>query len=177
MTPLYPKSILPETSTAFERAWEQIGHVRVLEGLAVEGTLGQLYAIAQAPSGVLDHLAAGFGLDPWNVDWPDSRKRQALQALYVTQAQRGTLASVREAVKPFGEVNIIEWFDQSPQGSPYTFIAQVSSGGLDQLQMRAAIERVMPVRCRFTIEPRSAARGDVVAVGALYGAKLVTLTS
>ena len=145
-------SILPDASTALELALEAVGHTRLVEDLDVAGTLGAIYDIDNAPSVVLDWLAWQWGMDLWDTNWTDAQKREALRNFASVQLRRGTVQSVKDAVRPWGAaVEITEWFNDTPQAAPFTFRVNIASGVADINAIAAAIDAVKPLRAHYTL--------------------------
>jgi phage tail P2-like protein len=147
-------SLLPATSTPLEYALESIGHVRLHEEIVIADSLGVLYDVDNCPASVLPWLAWQWGLDVWDASWTEAQQRDALRNVLSVLARKGTVQSVKDAVRPYGAgVQIIEWWDQTPQGTPHTFHVNLSRGPAFLAEVVAAIEEVKPLRSHFTVSP------------------------
>jgi phage tail P2-like protein len=84
--------------------------------------LRTLYQPAATPLATLPALAWSVSLDEWNTDWTETQKRQAVaESLYVHR-HKGTAGAVKRALQALGlDVQVQEWFNQTPAGAPFTF--------------------------------------------------------
>lgn len=81
------------------------------------------------PVALLPWLAWAFSVDQWDTAWTEQQKRAAIAAAYVVQRQKGTIGAVKRAVGALGlDIEIVEWFQQTPEGDPYTFHVAIGSG-------------------------------------------------
>lgn len=81
------------------------------------------------PVALLPWLAWAFSVDEWDTGWTEQQKRAAIAAAYVVQRQKGTIGAVRRALGALGlEINIVEWFQETPEAAPYTFRIALGSG-------------------------------------------------
>ena len=80
---------------------------------------------------LLPWLAWAFSVDEWQQGWTEAEQRAVIKnALYVHK-HKGTLAALRRAVEPLGYIiRIIEWYEETPAATPYTFRLEV--GVLDK---------------------------------------------
>lgn len=115
-------TLLPPSATDHERALDlataRLGDVPVL--------VRQAWNPDTCPAELLPWLAWAFSVDEWQNDWTEAEKRGVIKnALYVHK-KKGTLAALKRAVQPLGYIiRIIEWFEESPPGVPYTFRLEV----------------------------------------------------
>ena len=120
-------TLLPPSATDEERAIDlataRLGDVPVL--------VREAWNPETCPAELLPWLAWAFSVDEWQDTWTEAEKRGVIQnALYVHK-KKGTLAALKRAVEPLGYIiRIIEWFEESPPGTPYTFRLEV--GVLDK---------------------------------------------
>lgn len=80
------------------------------------------------PSNVLPWLAWAFSVDDWDTNWSDAQKRQVIKQSVYSQRIKGTIGAVTRQLAALGyEIQILEWFQQSPQGTPYTFDVYITA--------------------------------------------------
>lgn len=135
-------SLLPPNSTVIERAMELAAGARI-EAVPVPARL--MWSPQNAPSQVLPFLAWQFSVDTWDSDWTDDQKRAAIQASYVVHRQKGTIGAVRRALSALGlGLTIVEWWQESPRGMPYTFriAIDVDQAGAEQGALTKILEVV-----------------------------------
>lgn len=80
------------------------------------------------PSNVLPWLAWAFSVDDWETNWTDEQKRQVIKQSVYSQRIKGTIGAVTRQLAALGyQIQILEWFQQSPQGAPYTFDVYITA--------------------------------------------------
>lgn len=80
------------------------------------------------PSHVLPWLAWAFSVDDWDTNWTDEQKRQVIKQSVYSQRIKGTIGAVTRQLAALGyEIQILEWFQQEPIGTPYTFDVYITS--------------------------------------------------
>ena len=116
--------LLPPNATPAERALSE-AMARIAD---VPVVVKQVWNADTAPSDVLPWLAWAFSVDDWDVNWTDQQKRNVIKKSILSQRIKGTIGSVRQQLSALGvEVEIIEWFNQVPQGAPYTFAMTITT--------------------------------------------------
>lgn len=61
---------------------------------------------------ILDHLAWGFNVIPWDRRWPPARKAARLADAIATKRRAGTIWAIRKTIESFGyDAEILPWFD------------------------------------------------------------------
>lgn len=165
-------SVLPWNATSQERALEaataRVSDVPVL--------VREQWSPATCPAAQLPWLAWAMSVDTWNADWTDEQKRAAIQASFEVHQRKGTAGAVKLALQALGfGTQVLEWFEQSPAGAPYTFEVEVeftnsslSMAALDEAETIAL--RTKNVRSHLTLV-RGIARtdGDVIFAAATVG--------
>ncbi|WP_319557893.1 phage tail protein I [Thiomicrorhabdus sp.] len=91
-------SLLPNNSTPFERALEQVFN----DSLPPEQTIKTLWNADTIPSNLLGAIAWSFSVDDWQHEWPESVKRQIIKDSYTSHAKKGTIWSVKRALMSVG---------------------------------------------------------------------------
>lgn len=80
------------------------------------------------PSNVLPWLAWAFSVDDWDTNWTDKQKRQVIKESVYSQRIKGTIGAVTRQLAALGyEIKILEWFQQEPEGTPYTFHVYITA--------------------------------------------------
>lgn len=148
-------SLLPPNSTGLERALEAVT-ARVGD---VPAPLRQLWNPDTVPEPLLPWLAWALSIDAWKSYWPLHVKRARVRAAIQIQQRKGTADSVRQVVASFGgQVQLREWWQQTPAGPPHTFEMVLTLGGDDGAaataqfvdDVIAEVMRTKPVRSHFT---------------------------
>lgn len=80
------------------------------------------------PPNVLPWLAWAFSVDDWDTNWTDEQKRQVIKQSVYSQRIKGTIGAVKRQLAALGyEIQILEWFQQDPEGIPYTFDVYITA--------------------------------------------------
>lgn len=75
-----------------------------------------------APVSILPWLAWSQSVDNWDPNWSNNQKRAVIKAAFAVHRQKGTVFALREALAALGyDLVVQEWYQQIPQGDPYTF--------------------------------------------------------
>lgn len=89
---------------------------------ALPTPLRDLWDEDTCPAGRLPWLASAFSVDEWNNGWSDEQQRAFIKSSIAVHRTKGTIGAVRDALGALNiDVQIQEWFHQSPMGEPYTF--------------------------------------------------------
>ncbi|AXA25905.1 phage tail protein I [Pseudomonas putida] len=138
-------SLVPHNSTLLERA---------IETAAVEAPtvpLRALYHPDSCPPHLLYQLAWAWSVDRWDDTWPEEVKRSVIRSAFHVHARKGTIGALRRVVEPFGYlIEVLEWFNQQPEGVPGTFALKVgvSNGGISEetyRELSALLDDARPV--------------------------------
>lgn len=148
-------SLLPPNASRAERALEsataRIGAVPVL--------ITDQWDPDKIALSLLPWLAWALSIDAWRSSWPEHVKRARVRNAIEIQRAKGTANSVRQVVAAFGgNVQLREWWQQSPPGLPHTFemVLNLSGEGGETASAQfvddviAEVERTKPVRSHFT---------------------------
>ncbi|WDH36580.1 phage tail protein I [Pseudomonas chlororaphis] len=115
-------SLLPANSSALEKALD-LGFARLLE--RVDPPFPELMSPARTPADFLPYLAADRGVSEWDAGASEAEKRLTVSLSWQIQRQAGTNKALSHAVESLGFMpNIAAWYEQRPQGHPYTFDVQ-----------------------------------------------------
>lgn len=114
--------LLPPNGTPLERA--------AAEALAeIQRTpvpLRQLWNPATCPVRLLPYLAWAFSVDRWDPAWSPTAKRDVIATAFYIHRKKGTISALRRVVEPLGYLlEVIEWWQTDPQGTPGTFALKI----------------------------------------------------
>lgn len=117
--------MLPPNATAQERAQaEAIARISAVQMLIRESWNPQL-----CPASLLPWLAWALSVDEWDTTWTEQEKRDVIEASLMIHRHKGAIGAVRRALTPLGYlVEVVEWWEESPQGDPYTFSVVMGTG-------------------------------------------------
>ncbi|MEG3182126.1 phage tail protein I [Sphingomonas sp. LT1P40] len=152
--------LLPPGSTNLERALSRVG-ARIGD-MPVD--VATLWNPATCPIDLLPWLAWTLSIDRWNADWSDAEKRAAVADAIAVQRRKGTRLAVEQVLESFCSLlELVEWFEATPQLDPYTFEVRLPLIGPDGAaggervtaafarQIIADVTRAKPVRAHFTL--------------------------
>lgn len=81
------------------------------------------------PAALLPWLAWAFSVDEWDSAWTEQEKREVIKASLDVHKHKGTIGAVRRALTPLGYlIEVIEWWEMTPAGDPYTFSIVMATG-------------------------------------------------
>lgn len=154
-----PTTLLPPNATPQERALDlstaRLGQVAV--------GIRTLWDADNCPVALLPWLAWALSVDVWDPAWSEIEKRQAVRDSVSIHRRKGTKGALSTALAPYA-AQIIEWFEDSPVGDPYTFVVDVAAESEAQLAtIIAIIERVKNARSHYSF--RTSVGGGMVYVG------------
>lgn len=117
-------SLLPSNSTALERSLESVMKAR-MDGISVP--IRQLWSPDECPTHLLPWLAWALSADQWKSEWSEAQKRSYLRNAYYIHKHKGTLGAVRRLLDSLGfDLRIVEWWETTPRGDPYTFEIRIT---------------------------------------------------
>lgn len=120
--------------------------------------ISQLWNPATCPVQVLPFLAWGLAIQRWDSEWTESQKRAAIADAIPFHRRNGTRAVMREVLERFNPLlQIVEWFEPTGSGQPYTFEIRAPSADIPADFLTAEIAQaiirdvtaVKPVRAHF----------------------------
>lgn len=131
-------SVLPYNATRQERAQE--GATARLAAVPVP--IRSLWNPDTCPAVQLPWLAWALSVDVWSADWTETQKRGAIKRSFAVHQRKGTAGAVIQALQALGfGTQVIEWFQKTPAGDPYTFEVNaefidtgLSLEGLDEVE-------------------------------------------
>lgn len=121
--------IIPDSITHDKKVTNAAGVIDPhLQAIVKNATLPAIYTNLEIlPSLLLDHLAHQYNILPWRDYWDKSKKISVLNENIALKRKRGTLSAVKRAIESLGaDVEIVQWYDQTPAGTPGTFRINVS---------------------------------------------------
>ncbi|EIE3257185.1 phage tail protein I [Escherichia coli] len=123
------------------------------------------------PAELLPWLAWEMSVDTWNEHWTEAEKRAAIKRAAYIHRHRGTKAALNESLadSPFRS-QIVEWYEQTPPGDPYTFRLNVEQKDLpvlmsDHQDLKHAVLRAKNLRSWFSIHVYGNCRGNGYGYG------------
>lgn len=172
-------SLLPPNATAQERAIEA-----VLERVAdVPVPVRAIWSPDDCPAALLPWLAWTFSVDGWENSWTEQQKRDSIKAAYYVHSRKGTAAAMRAALAALGlGLVVVEWFEDSPQGPPYTFrvkldIDQVPASQADLQRAAAVISNAKNLRSHLAgLDLTIATAGAAYFAGVTLSGHEITIT-
>lgn len=145
------QSLLPNNASKLEqRAAEALAEIR-----RVPIPLRDLLSPERCPEPLLPYLAWAFSVDRWHASWPVETKRKAIKDAYFVHAHKGTIGALRRVVEPLGyALEVSEWWQQQPTGTPGTFSIGIDQGHLPmpnetQNELVRLIDDAKPVSRQF----------------------------
>lgn len=143
--------LLPRNASELEqRAAEALAEIR-----RVPIPLRDLLSPERCPEPLLPYLAWAYSVDRWHADWPAATKRKAIADAYYVHAHKGTIGALRRVVEPLGyALEVSEWWQQNPEGTPGTFSIGIDQGSkpmTDEVQreLERLIDDAKPVSRQF----------------------------
>lgn len=120
------KTLLPCNSSELERAMD----VTAAEHLSgIPHYVRSTADAATIPPVLLPWLAWGRRVEVWDSAWTDEQKRAVIAASFESHRRKGTIGSMKSALGALGvSLRLVEWFEDTPQGPPYTFRLQADPG-------------------------------------------------
>lgn len=162
-------SLLPRNATQGELAQEQV-HAHIGD---VPLDIRIIKNPDQCPVDVLPWLAWEFGVQFWDDRWSEAEKREVIKTAPQVNKTRGTPGAVRRALEATGhDIDVIEWFSDTPPALAYTFRIVVNGtiGTEDMKNVAAQIEDAKNARSlmsEVTITPPPVS-GTFFMGGAIY---------
>lgn len=175
-----PDSLLPPNATRLER----LAEAAIARSTAIDSVVGQLWNPTTCPEDLLPWLAWTVSVDTWRNTWPLAVKRARVANSLIVQRRKGTARSIADVVNSFGgAVEITEWWQTSPRGTPHTFSLTLTLGGQDGEtttaqyvdDVIAEVNLTKPVRSHFTFTQGINLAGRVGVIAAARVAVFVRL--
>lgn len=117
--------MLPPNATAQERALSE-ATARLSE---VPLLVRESWNPDTCPAELLPWLAWAFSVDEWDTSWTEQEKRDVIKASLDVHKHKGTIGAIDRALKPLGYlIEVVEWWETTPKGEPYTFSIVMGTG-------------------------------------------------
>ena len=134
------------------------------------------------PASHLPWLAWAVSVDEWNHAWSDAQKRAVIKASFKVHQHKGTVGALRAALSAIGyDIEMMEWFQESPPGEPYTFglTAELDGRGIDaglwdEIESVALAAKNARSHLRY-VRLRSTVRGKFYVGGTTISAEIVSV--
>lgn len=142
--------LLPPNATAQERA------ISLAIDRDVPTPMRDVWDADTCPASMLAWLAWAFSVDEWDATWTDAQKRAYIKRSIEVQKYKGTIGAVKDALAALGvQAQVQEWFNQIPEGDPYTFnvLLTADQTGISQQAVNslfAVIERTKNLRSHIS---------------------------
>lgn len=146
-------TLLPPNSTPLERNL-------AITGAQIEAVdtsvIVQVTRADVAPVEFLPYLAWEVSVDRWSDSWPEETKRKVIADSFFVHKRKGTIASLRRVVEPFGYLlKVVEWFNEVPPAPRGTFKLDIgvnNSGITDEIyaELERLIEDTKPLTRHMT---------------------------
>jgi len=145
--PLLPGNASPLELAAAE-ALAEIQRVPIL--------LRDLWNPHTCPAKLLPYLAWAFSVDRWDTSWSEASKRDVIATSFYVHNRKGTISALRRVVEPLGYLlEVIEWWETEPEGTPGTFALKIGvlDKGITQemyLELERLVDDAKPVSRHIT---------------------------
>lgn len=162
-------SLLPPNATPGERALE--GTVARISNVPTPARA--MWNADTCPAALLPWMAWAFSVDNWDDAWTESQRRAAISAAFEIQRRKGTIGAVRRAVASLGlGLQVIEWFEDTPAGDPYTFrvALDVNQDGASQVsleKMLAVVDAAKNLRSHMASIDLTVTSDSVITMAAV----------
>lgn len=133
--------LLPPSATQLERRFATVG--AAISDIPVP--LATLMNPDTIRLDLLPWLAWHLGIDAWENTWPEAQRRDVVRNAIQFARQKGTIAAVRRAIAPIGElIEVIEWWQETPPARRGTFRMRVGvlDSGITET-MHVELERLI----------------------------------
>ncbi|ACA18491.1 phage tail protein I [Methylobacterium sp. 4-46] len=119
--PVKRPNLLPSNATPRERAHADTDG-RLDDRAAEAAQIVALKDPDNTPEAIEPYVAWEKSVDVWDPPWLAPIRRAAIKAAPEVHAYKGTPRAMRIALSAFGiDAEIVEWWQTSPPGRPYTF--------------------------------------------------------
>lgn len=117
--------LLPPSATAQERALSE-ATARLSD---VPLLVRESWNPQTCPVSLLPWLAWALSVDEWDTTWTEQEKRDVIESSLMIHRHKGTIGAVRRALTPLGYlIDVVEWWETTPKGDPYTFSIVMGTG-------------------------------------------------
>lgn len=172
-------TVLPPNASVLEKATDRALATR-LDAIPVP--IRTAWDADIIPLDTLPWLAWGVGRKTWNTAWPEEVRRSIVRDAYPIARRTGTVRAVRDAIAVVesaldygGELEIVEWWQTTPRGTPRTFRVEISLDPETGAPPPAAfveelideISAAKPLTAHFALSQSLSVAGGYQTVGAI----------
>lgn len=147
------------TMTPRERVYADVD--ARFEGVDID-LVRRVKSVAEAPAEYLPYLAWERSVDVYDPEWSEAIKRAVIEAAPEVHRYKGTRYAVEVSLAALQvRADIVEWWQTTPKGAPYTFEVRAYAGArlydgpvLDTRLVRvvyAAVDRAKPLSRAFKL--------------------------
>lgn len=173
------QTLLPLNATQGEQALEQVmGHI---SDLPID--IRTVKNPDLCPLELLPWLAWEYAITYWDENWTEAQKRSVIKNAPAVNKTRGTPGAVKQALAAIDrQIDLIEWFNDSPQGDPYTFRAVVHGESVTSDELRRIVSQICDAKNArswlggIRVGPQQA-RGQFFIGGGIYARQSVTINA
>lgn len=110
--------LLPHNASPQERALSAVA-VRLSD---VPVLVRESWNPDTCPAALLPWLAWAYSVDEWDSSWTEAEKREVIKSSLYVHKRKGTIRAIDRALSPLGYlIDVQEWWEETPQATPYTF--------------------------------------------------------
>lgn len=179
-----PFTLLPPNSTQFEFDLEEV-MARIGE---LPVNFERLWNPAHCPKEFLPWLAWTLSVDLWRPWWTEKMQREIIAESRLIHWKKGTPWAVKRLLELAGapDVELVEWWQLTPRGEPYTFCAHIRSNPssnpyeLDPEQyatIRRLIEVTKPTRADYCVRVQAEFGNEIADNGENHSLALASTTN
>ncbi|MGE6300614.1 phage tail protein I [Serratia liquefaciens] len=172
------KTLLPPNAIPQERALEQ---ATIEEVLSIPDLIRIVKNPALCPVELLPWLAWEYSVDTWNTDWTEEEKRAAIARAAYIHRHRGTRAAIEMSLSssPFAS-DVVEWFEKTPRGEPYTFSLDVTQDDrpitlTDVQDLKSAVMKGKNLRSWFDVSFKGRLDGKAILAGYMIASESIVI--
>jgi phage tail P2-like protein len=148
--------LTPSTAGAFARAMDEILDRRITQMVL---PIKDVFDPDRCPLAILPWLAWHRGLTYWSSAWPEHVQRRVVREAADILRRRGTRRGLERQLEALGSsANVVEWFEETPEGTPGTWraVATLADGialdATEQDEIAALFRRTAPLTRPWTID-------------------------
>lgn len=172
-------SLLPPSATALTKA--------IATANASMFDIPMLHQAFLSPDNCPVHLLAWLAwersVDVYKESWTTTQKRAAIRNSPAIHRRKGTVTAIKAAIESVGGtgVELIEWWQQSPTGTPGTFTVTVTpaAGATNtktfQTDLLAAINAANRISAHFSIQAGASGAATLSVTAAARALTLINL--
>lgn len=99
------------------------------------------------PVELLPWLGWEYGMTYWEETWTEAQKRSAIKSSPAVNKIRGTPAAMKQFLAAVGrEIELIEWFNDTPKAPPYTFRLNILGESITPEEMQKTVRQAIDAK-------------------------------